>query len=346
MVLDPKYDPFDGSDLVKVLVKDGLVDLADGILDQQTSDYKNSAEGIFFKAKILGMERKWKPFIKLAENLENPELDEYKILAYSELSEWEKCSQINDHSIVQIIPIKYNCALKSKNPELAFKILKSAPKDSNLIKMKIIFLLDYGFVEEAKENLFVKSVYLNDTDLFLVLDHFKEKGLYKDLLISLQFLKIIYPNNSDLLLYFAQISFSQGLKHAAADAFSEASISRPSFAFHAAELLRDLKKFQRSQFMQFFIPEEKELLRQKMALWLDQEKFREISSLKRMLPRSEMKNDDDANYSLAYSLMKTGQTEEVVRFLNKITKAEILPKATALQKIWESCQSVTHNCRI
>ncbi len=345
VILDPAYDEYDGLELVKVMLKDEATDLAESVLSELPAGVKNLPEARLLKAKILGNQKKWESFLKLSDGMDESELDEFKIIAFHETKNWEKCISINDHNLAPLIPLKFNCAMNAGKPEIAYKILKKAPKVSNLLKMQINFLIDHGLVEEAKNIIYTKAIYLTETDLFLLLDQMKEKKLTRELLPILEFLKNLRPNN-DLLLYFAQITFSQGLPHATAEAFSEVSIERPTFSFHAAEVLRDLKKHDRAEFMQFFIPDEKQLLKQKLALWLDRGKFRKISSLKRSLPRGELRFDDEANYSLAYSLMKTGQIEDVLRFLNKITKAEILPKATALQKIWESCQDIHHTCKI
>ena len=346
MVLDPAYDNFDNLDLVNALLKNDDLDLAESIFNNLPIEVKNNPEAILPKAKILGKQKKWKPFLEIAENIENKEIDEFKIYGYYETKQWEKCLQISDYGISELVSLKYDCAIKAQNLPKAWEILRKSPKNSNIIKLQVKFLLDQNLIQEAQQMIFLKSVYLTETDLFLILDQFKEKKAIKELLPLLEFLKLAYPSNTDLLLYYAQVSFGEKLYHAAADAFSLASLDRPTFAYHGAEVLRNLKKYERSRFMQFFIPEEKQLLKQKMALWLDQGKFREISTLKRTLPRSELRSDDEANYTLAYSLLKTGQLDDVIRPLNRVIKAELLSKATALQKIWESCQSMNQSCKI
>lgn len=346
MILDPKFDDFDNLELAKALYKNESIDMADLILNNLPSELKNSLEGILLKTKILGKQKKWKSFLEYAEKIEDKEVDELKVFAYFDTKQWEKCHQVSDYGISELVSIKYDCAIKSRDLPKAWEILRKAPKNSNIIKLQIKFLLDQDLIKEAQSLIFLKSVYLTETDLFLLLDQFKEKKANRELLPLLEYLKIVYPSNTDLLLYYAQVTFGEKLYHAAADAFSLASLERPTFAYHGAEVLRNLKKFDRSRFLQFFIPEEKQLLKQKMALWLDQGKFREISTLKRTLPRSELRSDDEANYTLAYSLLKTGQLEDVTRPLNRVIKAELLSKATALQKIWESCQLVNNPCKI
>lgn len=346
LVLDPAYDDYDNLELVNVLLKDGSVDLAESVFNNLPKRITNDPEALLLNAKILGKQKKWKPFLELAENLNDKAIDELKIFAYYETQQWEKCQNVSDHGIMELVPLKYDCAIKAQNLEKAWQILKKSPKNSNIIKLQVKFLLDQNLIQEAQSLLFLKSVYLTETDLFLTLDHFKEKKANRELLILLEYLKLAYPTDKDILLYYAQVSFGEKLFHAAADAFSLVSLERPTFAYHAAEVLRNLKKYERSRFMQFFIPEDKQLLKQKIALWLDQGKFREIASLKRSLPRSDLRSDDEANYTLAYSLLKTGQLEDVVRPLNRIIKAELLSKATALEKILEACQSPNQSCKI
>jgi hypothetical protein len=346
MILDPKFDDFDNLELVNALLKNDFVDLADSVLKNLPQELKNNSEGVLLKTKILGKQKKWIPFLEYAENIQNKDVDELKVYAFFETKQWENCSLVSDHGISELVSIKYGCAIKAQKPDKAWEILRKAPKNSNIIKLQIKFLLDQNLIQEARSLFFLKSVYLTETDLFLLLDQFKEKKANRELMPLLEYLRIAYPDNTDLLLYYAQFSFGEKLYHAAADAFSLASFNRPTFAYHGAEVLRNLKKFDRSRFMQFFIPEEKQLLKQKMALWLDQGKFREISTLKRTIPRSELRADDEANYTLAYSLLKTGQLEDVTRPLNRVIKAELLPKATALQKIWESCQLTNNPCKI
>jgi hypothetical protein len=157
--------------------------------------------------------------------------------------------------------------------------------------------------------------------------------------------RVKYPTNLDLNLTLSQLYFQKNLLLAAEEGFTRSALTDGKYFYHSAELNRQLGQSERAQYFNGYVKDEKQKLKQKIATYVDSNKYNLISSLKSVIQRSELNQDDEIKYALAYSLIKVGEVEVPLKYLASIRKPELLEKTTTLQNAVLDCQVKTQSCR-
>lgn len=130
------------------------------------------------------------------------------------------------------------------------------------------------------------------------------------------------------------------------EGFSRAALSDGKYAYHAAEINRQAGRYERSQFFNARIPDDKERLKQKLAIYVDKGQFAMIASLESILQRSPLINDDEIRYALAYSLVRTGEYKRPLQYLAKITNKDFLEKTVILRNALTDCVENNKVCKL
>jgi tetratricopeptide (TPR) repeat protein len=360
-VKDPIYDDLDGYDLIAALIKDGKFDLAWDELKKSESKKKNRARYQLLLGHYYYGKGEWKKAVSALDDVGAGEFQSQAALvlgrAYYQLKSFEKCRGAYAAAPMVAAAVENDfiwlatCEYKTKRYPEAWSALARAKAKfhSFVIEREMVGLkMDMGLGHEA---------FLQALDWFAVNQGFPgqyldvaeqlhNRGLDDHAIAILETGRSLYPMHLDINLTLSQLYFQKNLLMASEDGFSRAAFSDAKYFYHAAEINRQLGRFERSQYFNSYVKDPKEKIKQKIASYVDAGKFPLIASLESVLSRSDLSKDDEIRYALAYSLVKMGQIEEPLKYLSAITKPELIEKTTVLRKTLIDCQEKKEACRL
>ncbi len=363
-VKDPFYDEVEGYELVEALIRDQKFDVALSELKSERLKKSNPNRYHILLGQAYYGKGLWDKSIlefKLYPN--NIHSKVYLGRNYYALKNYNKCTksyQKIDKSIYvesnQKLMLesdflkKANCEFKIKFYSDSFATLSDGQiqfKSFGLYREKISFQIELKLLHEALTYALNELAnhpsspvqYLDIAELFHQKDRFDEA------LFVIEMGRSLYPTHLDLNLTLSQMYFQKNLLHASEEGFSRAALTDGKYFYHTAELNRQIGHLERSQYFNSHVQDDKQKLKQKIATYVDLNKFNLISSLKSVIGRSELNNDDEIKYALAYSLIKVGEVEAPLKYLDSISKPELLEKTAILKNAVLDCQVKNQVCR-
>jgi hypothetical protein len=133
-----------------------------------------------------------------------------------------------------------------------------------------------------------------------------------------------------------QAYFKAELPLSSARAFEQSARSEPSFYLQASEIYRALGMLTRVSYLNLFLPEEKERVRQRVALATERAQYSWIASLQPLA--ATLARDDEVSYALAYSLFRSGDFPRALKQLGGAPVSEaMIGKKLELENLIRGC---------
>jgi len=345
VVKDPVYDELEGLPLVEALIRDGKTAAA------KTELEKMKPSEAYWKAKgdIAMADEKWSQALNSYKNMLSPQKKAlYSARAAFELKDHKACTAFfrqsqkdwldKESDIIK----KATCEANAGESEKAWNTLLAGLKNTNsfpLQREQVAFQLSLGLANEALKNALRGSEARSTAELLGLAELFHDKKESLAALTLVEVARVRAPFDLEANLSAAQIYFQRGDLRTTADAFERASHSDRKFSYHAAEIHRQLRQPERSAYFAQLIPQEKERLKSRMALYVESNRYPLIASMESVIGRSALKDDDEMRYAMAYSLLRQGDTVRPLLHLRGISKPELLEKAALLRKAALDCRS-------
>ncbi len=346
-VKDPTYDEVEGLDLVEALIRDGKLDIA----RKELKAMKPSDRFWMVSGHLEMAAEKWSAAASHYEkSVLQPARQLHLARAVKALVDFKRCSQLFSESAelwlnkeADIIA-KSECEYKSQRFELAWQTLKQgrAKKDSfPLLREQVALKLELNLVREALTTALAESSVRSINELLSLAELFNDKKFSMEALTLVEMARQRSPLDLDANLSAAQIFFQRGDLHSTVEAFERAAKTDPKFNYHAAEMHRQLGHQERATFYSQFIPEDKKRLKTRMAIYVEKGRYPLIASMESVIARSELKDDDEMKYAMAYALLRQGDLSKSLKHLSRIVKPELQEKAALLKKAALDCQKGT-----
>lgn len=245
--------------------------------------------------------------------------------------------------------VKAEIQWKSGKKQLAWQTLEQA-KQKNL---------SFNAITKKKFSYFMEDqLYISATDLAFAL--LKEQNNFKDVLAMasqlrikrqfdhalkiLQAMNLMRPQDEMVALEMAQNYLALENSYSAALVLEESAKHNISLSFEASELLRQMGKNYRSEFVNLSTTDPSKRLKQKIALYLDEDDFHSLKFLVPQLTQLKMLEDEEIRYAVAYSFFKTGDFAKSENLLNTIEKEGLFEKSAELKKEINECQKAQWSC--
>jgi tetratricopeptide (TPR) repeat protein len=363
--LDARYDDYDGYPLISVLVSEGKWDLAlDQMKQLSATDRANKNVYSYWMGVIHFKKEKYTEARKFLETSTFPaSTDEYlakelflgrthyylkaNAACAAAFKNAEKSSLITSSDVL----LRAECLLEENKKQEAWFVLTMALNTyknietlsftiQTLMQMELNHLSTFISLDWLARYSRSPSDFLTISDIFL-----KQKNLVGRVKV-LEMARAKFPMDTDINLSLTQMYFEKGMLIAAEEGFARASQSESKYAYHAAEMNRQLGRYERSQFFNSRIPDEKERLKQKLAIYVDKGQFAMIASLEPVIQRTPLINDDEVRYALAYSLVRSGEYKRPLQYLAKITSQDFIEKTVILRNALTDCVEKSKVCKL
>lgn len=355
---DPAYDEFEGLPLAEILSRDGRHAEAKAQLASLSGGERKGplflrieGEILFAEGKFDAALAKFKTALGTAAVADREPLWIWIARSQDRMDRAADCAEsfarVSNPLPAWILLIRAECENKAGKTAAAWSSLTSSD-DAAVAKARLEMLLRLGLVGEALRVALERGARAEATpgDLLTTAETFEKHRRTAESFQVLEFARTRFPAEKDVLLAWAQIAYTRGLAEATANAFATAALTDPKFHYHAAEILRQLGHYERSRYLNRFIPDAEERLKQSVALHVDMNRWDLIAALEGPLSRGALARNDEINYALAYSLMRRKDgTPRVPTYLDRITRPEFLVKATALREAWNRCRDDGWACR-
>lgn len=360
--LESKYDDFDGFPLVEALVLDNKLSEAQKELEDlhpQDPVLASYWRGVIdYKKEKYEDAKKW--FGQASVLKDNPIYNWRSIYlgrVHSALNSPLECAQsyerVLDKNILKSddVVMWTRCYQKVKNYDKGWALISGALQthsDFSILEMANVLLAELQLWETSlKISMDWLSRYgVKGSDFLAIADFYGQHKFGDGQLKVLELARLRFPLDVDVQLSLNQVFFEKGLLLAVEEGFARATLIDRKYAYHTAEINRQVGHYERSMYFNGLIPDESEQLKQKLAIYVDKNQFAQIASLESILLRSPLIKDDEVRYALSYSLVKMGEYHRPLKYLAQITQKEFLEKTVILRNALSDCVENKKVCQL
>lgn len=123
-----------------------------------------------------------------------------------------------------------------------------------------------------------------------------------------------------------------------------ALFGKPEAFVEAAELYRSAGEELQALALNRFVVDSKARLRQRLAIALDLRDYSVVTTMEKDLVRSELIQDENIRYAVAYAHFKTGNFPRTRSLLKGLKSSELFRKGTALREAMNRCADSPWSC--
>lgn len=246
--------------------------------------------------------------------------------------------------------LRADCYWKSEKKDSAVGILtegaKAFPSDQSLLKQKFYYFTELGLYQEAISSAksYMKRAKPNAKEYMALSQMLLAGGQREEALKVLEETKMLFPANAKVNMLLGHLYMKKGMEFTTANLFEQGSYYEHKYVKEAAELHRRVGLIPHALYLNSQIPDKKEKLKQKIAIYVEREEYEKIIGLIAALKRYKMLDDDNIRYAVAYAYYMAKDYEEAEAQLKKITDNELFSKATIIRKNIEKCQDNSMEC--
>ncbi|MCB0379274.1 MAG: hypothetical protein KDD33_12345 [Bdellovibrionales bacterium] len=208
-----------------------------------------------------------------------------------------------------------------------------------LMKKRFSYLMEEKLYFSAKELAF-KAMQARSpfVDILAMASQLRVAKQYDLSLLILQALAFKSPHDETLNLELAQNYIAKKENFSAGLILEEAARVQPSLAFEAAEILRQQGKVYRAQYLNLMTPDPEKKLKQKLALYIEEEDYHSIPFMMPQLRQYNLLEDQDIRYALAYSFFRAGDLDQSEKQIQYIQRDDLFEKSIELRKEISKCK--------
>ncbi len=348
--------------LVRVLVKDGYYDRAERTLRKLSADEKQDNSALI--ASFWGMielnkknyEKSLDQFNRsLKLGIESKEIYLYRAESFLQLERLQEAEVSLENIGIKMktkLPyflVKAEIHWKQDRKVEAWRVLDEATTkglSSTVInKKKFSYLLSEHLFLAAKDIAFKTLKDENAfQDVLAMASQFRIAKQHQTALELLQALQVLRPEKEMVALEMAQNYLALEERFSAALILEKAAKHNISLSFEASEMLRQVGKSYRARFLNMTTMDPAKRLKQKLALYLEDDDYLSLKFLVPQLQKNQLLEDQDIRYAVAYSLFRTGDFEKSEVYLNSIDKDGLFEKSIELKREISNCKQEKWAC--
>jgi len=220
------------------------------------------------------------------------------------------------------------------------------PEETEFPRRKVFLLIELGLFQAAAEQ---GRDYLGRAepaleDYLAIGGALRRSGQSGEALPFLEAAMLKFPSERDAMLESAHAYLDMGKKKTAADIYERAALHDPALAVEAAEVHRRAKQYFRALYINARVGDQKEKIKQRLAILLDLEQYGKVTAMEEALHRVRLLDDEDVRYALAFARFKAGDYEGAEGHLKHLAGVDAFQKATRLRKTMEDCLDTKWLC--
>lgn len=275
----------------------------------------------------------------------------YKKGDYAQVIAYLKNAPSMQRKHPNLLFMQYDAALKQGKNHQAWDFLSLGegyfPKESRFLKQKVFRLIDLGYYQEAaKQGLLYTERFQPSADDYIAIGVALSKTNNAKLAARfLEAAKLRFPNDVQANKALANHYSSQKQYFTAARLMEPLANQDPELLSEAAELNKLSRQYFRALFLNSRSSNQKDKLKQRLALFLEHEEYELASLMEKDLNRNKVLEDDNVRYALAYAHFKSGKYDEAEAQLSQIRNSRLFNKANQIRSVMLDCQNNRWKCQ-
>ena len=249
-----------------------------------------------------------------------------------------------------LFALRAECYWKIEQPDEAIRSLNKGlnffPGDAVLLKQKYHYFAELGLYQGAIENAkkYMAVVDADANEHILLAQLLIEAGQEAEAAKILESARGKFAQNAKIKMLLGHIYMEQEMNFTAARLFKEAAYTDQKYLKDAVEMYRRVKDFSHAIYLNAQMNDKVEMLKQKVAIYLDRGEFEKVIGLKDALERYNLLEDDNLRYALAYSFYMAKDYPNAETQVKKIQDNELFAKGTVILRNIEKCRENSTEC--
>ena len=224
--------------------------------------------------------------------------------------------------------------------------LEFPDRAGDFARRQVFLLVDQGLYQEAADQglKFLESGQATSDDAVAIGNALRETGQYQQAAVILERARLSAPDNVMLGKVLSHVYLDQGRELAAADVMRTTALYDNGLASDAAELYKRAGWLIQALSLNAQVIDQPKKLKQRLAIFLELNRFEQASSMEQDLARVGLMADEDIRYALAYALFKAGDFERAEQHLQQLTRSDLFRRAVELRRAMEQCAESSWMC--
>ena len=220
------------------------------------------------------------------------------------------------------------------------------PDNAAFPRTRLYYAIELGLYQEAVS---IALDYLDKhepgaNEYVALADALRRSGEVDQALKFIELAKLRYPDNKNIYLAGAHSYLSKDQVYSAAEMLETGAVYHPSLHKDAAELFRQHGDVDRALYNNARVADSKEKLGQRLAMYLDSESYDQIIAMYDDMIRTQMLEDQQYQYALAYAWFKLGDYDRAEAGLINISEPGLFRKTAELRKLMLTCADQPWAC--
>ncbi len=290
------------------------------------------------------------------EGLDSVDLYEGLAESYLGLKQFSKGIEVLEKHEAQLVDrlrfyqLKSNLLFDSEKADLAWSVLhegiKRFPKEISLMKQKWYYLMENHLYEVSFETAkdMVDHYAISALDLARMGQMYRNANEFQKAITLGEVARLKDPQDEEITKDLVRSYVKVSNITASAKLFTELSQFHPEYLVEASELWRKAGHEVMAQNLAMEIRNPVKKLKQNITLALLSEDFNKMVLLGEKGQRTELKNDQDMQYALAYANFMVGDYSTTEKYLTYIQRPDLFKKALALREAMNRCTQEVALC--
>lgn len=224
--------------------------------------------------------------------------------------------------------------------------IKKFPKDTKLLKQKFYYFADLKLYQSAIDTskIYMSKVGVSSKEYIALAQMLIGANQIDSAIKLLEEAKLMFYKDPKIGILLGHVYLKKDMKHTTAHLFEQSSYFDKKYIKDAVEMNRRAGNNLHAHYLNSQNINKVQKLKQKIAIYLNEQEYRKIIGLKEALKRYKMLDDDNLRYTLAYSYYMVGDYKNSERHLKFISDNELFSKATVIRKNIEKCMKNSLEC--
>ncbi len=251
----------------------------------------------------------------------------------------------------ELFSIKAQCFWKLDAYNKAWDVLDEGetrfPEYVAFLRQRFFYLVELKLFQKAAVygQRYLDSGKAKADDYLALGSALRKSGATDKALHFLELAKMKYPGNDLVIIELAHVYLEQDQIVTAATLFEEAARYKNKYSQEASELFRRAKQLYHALYLNSKITDQKEKLKQRLAIFLEFGDFEMAAAMEKALSRVGLLENEDMRYALAYSQFEVGDFENAEKHLQYLTRPDLFKKASELRKSMQECMADQFQCQ-
>jgi len=246
--------------------------------------------------------------------------------------------------------LRAECYWKIKDTHRAIDTLNRGttlfPEDPTLWQQKTRYFselkLYQAAIESAKKTMVMSGV--GETDFIFLAQLYAQAHRWDEAIHLLEKIQARFPASASIPMLLGQFYLKKGMPYTTASFFQAGAYRDGKYLQDAVEMMRRIKAYPRSIFLNSLMTDKIEKLRQKVAIFLDLGEYEKVIGLKDGLERYNILDDDSMRYAFAYASFMAKDYAAAEEYLGLINDQDLFMKGTVIRNNIERCRIDSLEC--